>query len=289
MSRGVFVGLSTIDVIYGVQSFPEPNSKITAQSQDVFVGGPATNAAITFAHLGGHASLVSALGRHPLATLVREELRKHCVRLIDLHPEFDEVPVISSVVVNSSGERNVISANAARMGEVPVSVDDTICEEAAVVLVDSHYMQACEFWASTAQARGKQVVFDGGSWKQGTEELLGMVDTAICSADFHPPGCTNPEQTMEYIRSRGVKKVAISQGGAPIRYIDEGVPGTIEVPPVELVDTTGAGDILHGAFCFYAASGCNFAESLRAAAAVASESCRYTGTRGWMKSAILPC
>jgi len=285
VSRGVFVGLSTIDVIYGVRSFPEPNSKVKAQSQDIFVGGPATNAAITFAHLGGEATLVTALGRHPLATLVRDELRKYRVGLTDLHPGFDGVPVISSVAVNSAGERNVISSNAVRMGEIPVSVDDAICEEAAVLLIDGHYMQACQFWARTAHARGKHVVFDGGSWKPGTEELLGMVDTAICSADFQPPGCSSPEQTLDYLRRQGVRRIAISQGGAPILYIDEGQSGVIEVPQVELVDTTGAGDVLHGAFCFFAASGRGFVEALRAAAAVASESCRSRGTRAWMHEA----
>jgi sugar/nucleoside kinase (ribokinase family) len=285
VNHGVFVGLSTIDVIYSLKSFPEPNSKVTAKSQNVFVGGPATNAAITFAHLGGQATLVTALGRHPLASLVRGELRKYSVRLTDLHPAFDEVPVISSIFVNSAGERNVVSANAVRMGEIPVSVDDAICEEAAVLLVDGHYMQACQFWARTAQARGKQVVFDGGSWKPGTEELLGMVDTVICSADFRPPGCSSPKDVLEYVRSQGVTRIAVSQGAAPIQFLNEGFQGSVEVPQVELVDTTGAGDILHGAFCYYTAGGHGFVESLRAAAVAASESCRFRGTRGWMQDA----
>jgi len=285
VNRGIFVGLSTIDVIYGVASFPAPNSKVMAQSQDVFAGGPATNAAITFAHLSGEATLVTASGRHPLTSLVRDDLRSHSVHLIDLHPEFDEVPVISSIFVNSAGERNVISANAARMGEIPVSVDDLICQEAAILLVDGHYMQACQFWARTAQARGKQVIFDGGSWKPGTEELLGMVDTAICSADFRPPGCSTPEDVLSYLSACGVRRIAISNGGAPIQYLNEETRCSVGVPQVELVDTTGAGDILHGAFCYYAAGGRDFVESLRAAAELASESCRFRGTRGWMNIA----
>ena len=67
MAHGIFVGLSTIDVVYHVDGFPTANSKVVAQSQDVFVGGPATNAAIAFAHLGGSPSLVTAAGRNALA------------------------------------------------------------------------------------------------------------------------------------------------------------------------------------------------------------------------------
>ena len=59
--------------------------------------------------------------------------------------------------------------------------------------------------------------------------------------------------------------------------------GTIGVPQVEAVDTMGAGDILHGAYCFFASTGRGFIESLAEAAKVASESCRHAGAREWMK------
>ncbi len=75
MMRGIFVGLSTIDVVYNVDEFPQTNTKVVAQSQSIFVGGPATNAAIAFSRLGGEAALVTAVGRNALANVVREELR----------------------------------------------------------------------------------------------------------------------------------------------------------------------------------------------------------------------
>jgi len=49
-------------------------------------------------------------------------------------------------------------------------------------------------------------------------------------------------------------------------------------------DTSGAGDIFHGAFCFYACEpGATFQDALAKAAVVASESCRHIGTRAWMR------
>jgi sugar/nucleoside kinase (ribokinase family) len=60
---GCFIGLCTVDAAYVVDDFPLPNHKVSAQRQELTAGGPATNAAITFAFLGGAASLVSALGR----------------------------------------------------------------------------------------------------------------------------------------------------------------------------------------------------------------------------------
>jgi sugar/nucleoside kinase (ribokinase family) len=269
--------------VYSVDEFPSPNSKVVARSQEVFAGGPATNASIAFGHLGGEPTLVSAVGRHAMASAIGEELRRYSVTLIDLNPDFDKAPVISSVSVNEIGERNVISANATRVDALPAQVDEAALEQASIVMVDGHYMQACLAWSSAARARGIQVVLDGGSWKDGTEELLRSIDTAIFSADFMPPGCSSADGVIEHLQGCGVASIAITNGAEPIRFFSCGTSGTLPVPQVQLVDTMGAGDILHGAFCYYASTGCAFVPALRDAAQVASESCRFHGTREWMK------
>ena len=284
MAQGIFVGLSTIDVVYSVDGFPTPNSKVAARSQDVFVGGPATNAAITFAHLGGRPSLVTAVGRHVLADVIRKELQAQSVQLIDLNPGFDDAPVISSVSVDSTGGRNVISANTIRISAPAPEVDENVLAQAHIVLVDGHFMPACQAWAAAARARGTPVVLDGGSWKDGTGDLLANIDVAICSADFRPPGCADENKTLHYLKSRGVKRIAITHGPEPVRFESGSSSGTLRVPQVEAVDTMGAGDIFHGAFCYFSATGRGFVESLAEAAQVAAESCRYRGTRAWMKS-----
>jgi len=280
---GIFVGLSTIDVVYRVTEFPAANAKVAAKSQDIFVGGPATNAAIAFSRLGGKAALVTAVGLHPVSAIVRDECRKFAVDCIDLNPEFVDAPPISSVVVDESGRRNVVSANALRIQIPPAVVDQRICEEAKFVLVDGHAMQACRAWASAAKAAGKPVVMDGGSWKDGTDELLKSVHTVICSADFAAPGCTSESALVKYFLSRGVTNVAITQGAQPLRFFAGGKAGEIPVHKVVAVDTMGAGDIFHGAFCYFFSIGKSFEEALQLAAEIASESCRYQGTREWME------
>ena len=130
------------------------------------------------------------------------------------------------------------------------------------------------------------MVLDGGSWKVGTEELLKCVDVAICSADFMPPGCATGEDALRYLRGSGVREIAITNGANPILFASEETSGSLPVPYVTLVDTMGAGDIFHGAFCFYASAGLGFVESLQQAAKVASESCRFHGTRAWMRREI---
>ena len=284
-TTGVFTGLSTIDVIHRVIDFPMKDRKVNAQSQEIIVGGPATNAAVTFAFLGGRAKLVTAVGRHALGGLVREECGRFGVELIDLTPDSDEVPPISSVWVNRLGERSVVSVNTTRIMIPSVEVNSAVFDEAQILMVDGHAMKAGQAWARAAWLGGLSVVFDGGSWKPETDVLLKSVDTAICSADFLPPGCTSEDEVIEYLLSAGVARIAITHGADLVRFASQNTNGTIEVPRVETVDTMGAGDIFHGAFCFYSAQGHEFEDALREAAGIASESCRYRGTRKWMEPA----
>ena len=281
-ARGVFVGLATIDLVYDVEDFPAADTKIEAKSQQVYVGGPATNAAVAFRHLGGEAALVAAVGHHALAGVVRAELERYGVEFRDLHPEFEGVPSISSVAVDRMGRRSVVSANAARIGAATVAPDLALCAWADVVEVDGHQMQACQQWAEAARAHGAHVVLDGGSWKQGTDELLKFVDTVICSADFHPPGCRDEEETLAYLAARGVGQRAITHGAGAVRWQRGAESDLITPPEVEAVDTMGAGDIFHGAFCYAWAAGLGFQAALTEAARIASHSCRFHGTREWM-------
>jgi sugar/nucleoside kinase (ribokinase family) len=288
MASAIFVGLSTIDIVYEVDEFPAANTKICALSQSVYAGGPATNAAIACAHLGREATgsevtLVTAAGRNALAAVIRDDLARYSVRLVDLNPDFDGEPAISSVSVDKRGHRNVVSANAVRIPVPAARVDLDLVKRARILMVDGHHMQACQAWAAAARACGAPVVLDGGSWKDGTGELLKSVDTAICSADFRPPGCDCADDVIRFLKDAGVRNIAISNGAAPIQIFAGESTASITVPQVQAVDTMGAGDILHGAYCFFAAQGLGFLDALTEAARIASASCRYAGTRGWIQ------
>src|SRR6266704_1201533 len=96
---GLFLGLSTIDVIHLVKELPRENQKITALRQLLAAGGPSTNAAVAFSHLGGTSLLVTSLGSNALAGLVVKELKSLNVRVHDLSPAYHEQPAVSSITV----------------------------------------------------------------------------------------------------------------------------------------------------------------------------------------------
>ena len=285
---GLFVGLCTLDVIQLVDRVPGANEKLTAREQTVAAGGPATNAAVTFAHLGGTARLLSAIGSHPLGCAVVADLERLGVTVSDLAADSPEPPAVSSILVTaSSGDRAVASINATGRKLSPPGDLDALVAAGDIVEFDGHHSELALAAARAARSIGRTTLLDGGSWKDGTEDLLPLIDVAVCSADFQPPGTSTPADTLRFLRAHRVTWTAVSGGGGPILWAGPDGGGTVEIPPGRVVDTLGAGDVLHGALAHHLAvqgelTAEGFAEALRDAAEVASRACASFGTRAWM-------
>jgi sugar/nucleoside kinase (ribokinase family) len=281
--RALFVGLSTLDLGYLVEGYPAENTKNLAVDAFMAAGGPATNAAVTCAFLTGEAGLVTALGRHALALVVHEELQARNVSVTDVLPLHDGPPPVSAITISrSSASRTIVSLDGSRLPALPDLPAAT--GRAGLVLVDGHLPALAVAAARRARAAGIPVVLDGGRWRPEHDGLLRLVDVAICSRSFCPPGLEGAaaQAIHEDLHDRGVPLVATTDGPAPVRFSTPKEEGEIAVPSVTAVDTLGAGDILHGAFAAYFGAGCDFADALDRAAVVAAASCRFFGTRAWM-------
>jgi sugar/nucleoside kinase (ribokinase family) len=276
--RGLFIGLTTLDFIYLTPSIPQPNQKLVATDAMTASGGPATNAAMAFQGLGNQARLLSAIGQHPMTPMIRHDLVN--LELYDLSPNSLESPPISSILVTQgTGDRAVISINAARslIDQLPDEIQGAeILHDVDIVLIDGHQMAVSATIAALAKAQGIPVVIDGGSWKAGFEWVLPFVDYAICSANFAPPRYEN--NVFDFLSMFEIPFLAITRGPQDILYGEAGEFGSIAVPSIQPIDTLGAGDIFHGAFCHFILRH-SFTDALSHAAAIAAKSCQQFGTR----------
>jgi sugar/nucleoside kinase (ribokinase family) len=292
---GVFVGLATLDVIHHVAARPGPDQKVTAQRQFVAAGGPATNAAITFAALGGRARLVTALGSGPVGVLIGSELAELGVDVVDVGPA-EHQPPVSAIAVEPHGLRSVISPDA--LGSRASTTTDFLTG-ADAVLVDGHHRELALAAAIGARAAGVDLVVDAGRWKPVMVELVSRATAMICSADFRLPEHQGDDQDRSALAltARGVPVVVTTHGPDPIRWWHGGSTGTLDVPAIEAVDTLGAGDVFHGAYLFASCrsprpadaklmespdSDAELIARLRFAADVAALACATPGTRSWI-------
>ncbi len=283
MQKGVFLGLATADIVYSVPHHLENNEKLKAERQLAYAGGPATNAAVTFAAFGNEASLITGLGQHPLAHVAKADLADHKVHLIDCTDQPRRPPILSAIIVDlSTGERSVVYSNTDLRKLRHDAVNESTLEYADILLFDGYYLSQATQLAHWAKPLRIPVVLDGGSWKEGLEKLLPLVDYAICSNAFYPPGCTDTDSVIAHLREYGIDNIAITKDGAPLIAHTQGQTTELPVMTVKAVDTLGAGDIFHGAFCHYILEN-DFLLSLERAGEVASLSCTSLGTRAWIE------
>ncbi len=283
--KGIFAGLVTVDIQFLVPSYPSSNSKTKALQNEVCIGGPATNAAIAHAYLGGAPHLYTGIGNHHFTGLIKKELEEHAVQYTDIKPSCDLLPTFASIITSSdTGDRTVFSHHPGNLEAVDISLPSMIdYNDVLFVMLDGFYMDFSIRLAKMAREKNIPVILDGGSWKDNMGTLLPHVDMAICSNDFFPPGTSNSKEVLDYLTRHGkVKNIAITRGEKPVLYSLSGKRGELPVKPVKMVDTLGAGDVFHGAFCYFFENGNDFMESLEKASGIAGQSCQFFGTRAWM-------
>lgn len=275
---GVFVGLTTVDLVHRLRVAPGPDEKVRALGQELAAGGPAAGAAVTFAALGGRATLVTCLGGHVLAGVAREDLAARGVTVVDATPHDPGTPAVSAVRVDAAGRRSVSSRDAEGVDAVAPEVLVALVADADVVLLDGHHPALARAAAAAARA---PVVLDGGSWKPVLDDVLPRVDVAICGAAFAVPDGSDP---VTALLARGVRRVAVTAGAAPVRWWDAGGHGEVAVPVVVARDTLGAGDAFHGAYAYLVSARPDraFPDALARATRVAGLRCTIPGARAWL-------
>ena len=282
--HGLFIGRATVDLIQQVERFPGADDKAVAAGTALTGGGPALNAAITFAHLsaplGGRATLMARVGRdNPLSDLLREECARHGVELIDLAGDPEFRPSVSGVLsARDYGTRCCVTGPEAGAGGLAaVGLPDLAGVD--VILLDQFQPDFLRAHAGQLRRARADVVLDGGSWKPWSAEVLQLARLPVVSERFLE-GHAAP--AAEVLAGHGFARFAVTHGARGVSYRDGGADGQLPAPEVTAVDTLGAGDIFHGAFCFHHARGDSFADALAAASRIAAASTRHLGPRAWM-------
>jgi sugar/nucleoside kinase (ribokinase family) len=175
---------------------------------------------VTFAFLGGHATLLTGVGRHPLADGMRADLRRAGVRLIDAAGDDDSEPALTFLRPTGQGTDPlevfyIHSPSGPRLSPPPPL--DTLVTESRAVLVDSHHPGLASAAVRAAREHHRLCLVDGMDWKKVTPHLLPFADIAVCSADSRPRDHRRraPKDTLGFLLGSGASWAAITDGPRP--------------------------------------------------------------------------
>lgn len=272
--NGLFVGLAGMDIVhYQDHAPPEEDCKSRTDDFNVYVGGPAANAAITFARLGGSPTLVCGIGDSITGKAVKNMLETYGVHVVDVLKGKDTPPNISSIVVNTANGSRTIVSGQRTLDSRDIILDQSIATSMDFCLYDCN---APGIYQSLVPIlKGIPVILDAGSFKEHLREHLHAADEVVSSSAFRMDG----KSVVDLASSYEWDFAAITHGGEPIQYVDKNGYGKISPPLVcHVVDTLGAGDVLHGAYCYFRfAEKKSFLDALSSASEMASESIRHRG------------
>lgn len=272
------VGRASYDLVFTVDRHPGEDEKCVASGLVTAGGGPAANAAITVARLGGTAAFAGYLGNDTFGELHADEFRAEGV-VTDLTVRGRHPTPLSAIFVKPGGKRTVIT----NQGNTPALASDAVDFsriEAKTLLFDGHEPDLSIPLARSARSAAVPTVLDAGSVHRGTTELAPLCGYLVASEKFARDysGEKAPGKALDFLA--GVAPVAvITLGEAGLIWASRSCSGAIPAFAVEAVDTTGAGDAFHGALAYRLALGESLTDALRYSSAVAAMKCLCPGAR----------
>jgi ribokinase len=284
MSSGavVVVGSVNADLVVSVRELPRAGETVTGGTFARHGGGKGANQAVAAARAGARVAFVGAVGADDFGD---EALRALEAEGIDVSAvqRLPEVPTgVAAIVVDERGENQIAvasGANAALTGEaVAAALAPLLTGHGVVLLGHEVPPEAVAAGAAAARAAGWQAILNPAPARELVDDLEGVILTPNADEARRLSGESAVEAAARALTARTNAPVLITLGGDGALLGDERFP----VPPVEVVDTTGAGDAVNGALAACLAAGEPLRDAVRFALAAASLSTRSPGARAGM-------
>lgn len=281
MIRVACVGITVMDRIYYVEGLPTEGGKYVAKRYTEVGGGPAATAAVAAAKLGAQVDFIGRVGDDDTGNSLLEELESLGVNTRYTRRYAGAKSSQSAVIVDVKGERIIVNYPSPDLLHDADWLNEIDFSQWDVVLADVRWHEGAKRAFTLARRAGVMTVLDGDVTPQDISELVALSDHAA----FSEPGLTRLTGIQDTVSA--LKKsqmltnghVYVTRGSEGCDWLDDNVfrhqPGF----PVEVVDTTGAGDVFHGALAFSLAGGTPVEEAVRFASGVAALKCTRPGGR----------
>ncbi|MGI8825598.1 MAG: carbohydrate kinase family protein [Chloroflexota bacterium] len=269
-------GAVAVDDLIFVDHYPPADAKTAVRHRERQCGGLAATALVAAARLGAHCAYCGTLGRDELSQFAERCLRCEGIDLSRLVRHDNAQPIHSVIVIDqASNTRNIFFDNHRFGGPDPASIDPVWLRRAQVLLID-HLCLDGMVWAARV-GRDAQIPlvadFEGDQDDLRFAELMDLVDHLIVSRDFavNLTGTADPSAAVQALWSSQREVVVVTCGAEGGWYMDDAQePRHCPAFPVHVLDTTGCGDVFHGAYAVALSKGLDLSERIRYASAAAA-------------------
>ena len=286
----VGLGCACVDFLGVVPYMPGLDEEIQMLAASRQGGGEVATALVALAKLGSKAAYIGQVGDDPSGDLIAAEFEQYGVDTSHLIVERGTTSQTSIVLVdNQSGKRTILGVPFTAAEIAPTQIKPGFVEQARYLLLDGTARQASLEAARRARSAGVPVVLDADvqALDSEIEKLLELTDILIPSKSFSQrfSGTNDAAKAIETFRTCGASIILITLGEQGCVCHADGHTFHTPIFEVDVVDTTGAGDVFHGAFIHGLLQGWQLAQTVEFAAAVAALKCAMLGGRAGIPNA----
>ncbi|MBB4256425.1 MULTISPECIES: sugar kinase [unclassified Bradyrhizobium] len=277
----ICLGLSALDQVWRVdRPFSGGSEKVKAVEYGTLGGGMAANASVAVAKLGASVAFWGRAGNDAAGHEMKSAFTAEGVDIENFRLFADGRSSVSGVIVDNSGERQIVNFRGLYSEAADWLPLETVAR-ASSVLADPRWVEGAATLFREARARGIPTVLDGDmADAEVFERLLPLTDHAIFSEPALTAfGGSAKDETLAALARFGCRIIAVTRGEEGVSWYENGCLHRQAAFAVDVVDTTGAGDVFHGAYALAIGAGLDVRDAMAFSAAAAAMKCRHAGGR----------
>jgi sulfofructose kinase len=281
----VGIGQCSLDYLFTVDSFPAPDTKTELLQWTTAGGGPVATALVSLARLGVDCIFYGIVGDDDAGEKIIASLQSENIDTLGIVKRKDSVSQVAFIAVEkSSGKRTIFWQRPSGVPFMPSELPGDFLNSADFLLVDGLMADVSIHAAQFANAQTVPVMLDAGHVRKGMIELAGLSDYVVASEEFARELTArgevfNAEKAILHMKSFGAKTATITLGERGSISISGDDVFSTPAFPVNVVDTTGAGDVFHGGYIYGLMKEWNIRSVIRFASAFAALKCTRPGGR----------
>jgi sulfofructose kinase len=280
--RVVGIGQCSWDYLAVVDSFPASDTKAEVSDWQEQGGGPAATALVTLARLGVPCDFHGVVGDDQEGEKIRKSLISEGVGISCLVTRLNALSQKAFIAIEkSTAKRTIYWERPSGPPLLPEELPGSLFNDCSFLLLDGLMSEVSLFAANRARTLGIPIMLDAGKVRPGMLEIAGLCDYLVASEQFALDlgWDGNPADFQDHANRLGAAVVTITLGGqGSITYRGSEIILT-RAFQVDALDTTGAGDVFHGAYIFGLLRGLDLTDTILFASAVAALKCRRIGGR----------
>ena len=247
------LGCCTVDDLLYLEAFPAPDTKVRVLERVRDCGGLTASALVAASRLGAHCSYAAQLGHDELSDFVAESLEREKVDLSHVVWNEQAQPIHSTILVDVTNRtRTILWSKSGETGAHDTLPDDEVIRSCRVLFLDHYGTEGGIRAAKIARDHQIPVVADLERDNVSRfNELLSCVDHLIVSQRFalHLAQTDSLQNALRVlVIGRTAVVITCGENGCWFASQDDKTPRHLPAFKVETLDSTGCGDVFHGAY-----------------------------------------